>query len=492
MTSHWCYQNIGEYLKLKGLLSHEHIDIICKKQKHTNKLFGEMAVEMKLINENDLLDAISKIYNIESINLDFIYIRKEILQSIDIATAEACLSIVFFVDDLCVKVAVADPGNLNALDEIRILFPSKKVEFYAAKKSEIIRLLEIIKYNLDSVKQDPLLLLNKIIFDAVEMQSSDLHFEPLENLVRIRVRIHGILQILCEIDLESWQRIQSKLKLIANLNITENRRPQSGHARVYLGGKIVDLRISTHPGIFGENFVIRIFDLVNGVKSLEELNFINEDFEWLKKIISFPSGIVLVTGPTGSGKTTTLYALLKEINSFEINIMTLEDPVEYHIHGIRQLDLREEGILSFADGIRSILRQDPDVLLIGEIRDEATAAAAVRASLTGRLVLATLHASTPTECLRRLIDLGLKTSDFVPSLVGIFSQRLIRKTDKKGRFPLVEYIYFSEEKKQQFLALGDANKIEIDKTFKKSIKEAIAKKLTNENEIMRVFGNVYL
>ncbi|MDR1236162.1 MAG: Flp pilus assembly complex ATPase component TadA, partial [Holosporaceae bacterium] len=289
-------------------------------------------------------------------------------------------------------------------------------------------------------------------------------------------------------------RIKSKLKLISNLNITENRRPQSGHTRIHLAGKTIDLRISTHPGIFGENFVVRIFDLSNGVNSLIDLGFSSEDFLWLRRVISFPSGIFLIVGPTGSGKTTTLYSLLKEINSASINVMTLEDPVEYQIEGIKQLDLREEGILSFADGVRSILRQDPDVMLVGEIRDEATAATAVRASLTGRLVLATLHAATPIEGIRRLLDLGLKLSDFIPNLIGIFSQRLVRRSDNvelgyRGRFPLTEYIFFSEELKKNILEHESINMCKVDKSFQNSWKEAVDCNLTDLNEIRRVFGS---
>jgi type IV pilus assembly protein PilB len=280
------------------------------------------------------------------------------------------------------------------------------------------------------------------------------------------------------------------LKIISKLDIAESRRPQSGHARIQLAGKAVDLRISTHPGNFGENVAIRIFDLSNGVKSLNELGFANDDLRWLRKVISFPSGIFLVVGPTGSGKTTTLYSLLKEISSIETNVMTLEDPIEYQIEGVKQLELKEGGLLSFADGVRSVLRQDPDVMLIGEIRDEETAAMAVRASLTGRLALATLHAPTPLDGLRRLTDFGLKLSDFIPSLIGIFSQRLVRYCDgRKGRFPIVEYIYFSEELKKNLVEIGDISICKARRTFQSSAERALASNLTNICEIERVLGN---
>jgi type II secretory ATPase GspE/PulE/Tfp pilus assembly ATPase PilB-like protein len=461
-------KNIGELLLNRELLTKEQISIVAKTQMKTDLLFGQVALNLGFLDEEDLVKILSELYSIEIISLEFLYIDKQTLMSMEYEIAALYFAIPFFVDDEYAKIAIADPGDLRAIDVINACFKNKKVKFFIAQKTEILKFLEIIKCNAENIEKDPLLLLNKIIFNALESKASDIHFEPAENFIRVRMRIDGVLHIFKSVDLDSWARMKSKLKLISNLNITENRRPQSGHTRIYLAGKTVDLRISTHPGVWGENFVVRIFDLSKGISSLFELGFSEGDFLWLKKVVSFPSGIFLIVGPTGSGKTTTLYSLLKEINSSSVNIMTLEDPVEYQINGIKQLDLREEGILSFADGVRSILRQDPDVMLVGEIRDEATAATAVRASLTGRLVLATLHAANPSEGIRRLMDLGLKLSNFVPSLVGIFSQRLVRyfvDNQYRGRFPLTEYIYFSEELKQNLLKYKDVAGCQVDKTF---------------------------
>ncbi|MDR3155968.1 MAG: Flp pilus assembly complex ATPase component TadA [Holosporaceae bacterium] len=490
---------IGNILISRGLISSENVGTILKVQRSSDMLFGQLAVNLGFLNENDLLSVLSDLYQMPAINMEFLYIKNEILNSISREIAEFCRAVPFFLDDKVVKIAIADPGNLQAIDKINSHFRGLAAEFFVAKESDILHFIEIMKCNTDYAKDNPLFLLNKIIFEALEYRASDIHFEPLKNFVRVRLRIDGILTITESVDYESWSRIQAKLKLITNLNIMENRRPQSGHARIYLAGRIVDLRISTHPGIFGEDFVIRVFDLSNGVKSLDELGFSLEDFLWLKKITSFPSGIFLVVGPTGSGKTTTLYSLLKEMNSTSVNIMTMEDPIEYQIDGIRQLELKEEGLLSFADGVKSILRQDPDVMLIGEIRDEETAAVTVRASLTGRLVLATLHAATPIEGMRRLMDLGVRMVDFVPLLVGIFSQRLVRRSRQDendsqkctGRFPLSEYIYFSDELKQQLLLEKDLNLCRVDKTFKSSIREALEHQLVSIDEIRRVFGDLW-
>ena len=479
---------IGEIFLERDLVSQEQISAIANKK--SNRLFGQKAVELGLISEEDLVDILSEIYRIEIISLEFLYIKKETLKLLKTETAVECCAVAFFEDQLSVKIAISDPGNIIAIDKIRSQIKNREVKFFIAKESEILRFLEIMKSDNERIESNPMMLLNKILFKASEQKASDIHFEPMENLVRVRFRIDGILKSFQIIEKESWNRIQSRLKLIANLDITENRRPQSGHTRIHLAGKTIDLRISTHPGIFGENFVIRIFDLSSGIKSLAELNFDYDDFCWLKKAISYPNGIFLIIGPTGAGKTTTLYSLLQSLNSSNLNIMTLEDPVEYQIEGIRQLDIQEEGIVTFADGIRSILRQDPDIILIGEIRDEATAAMAVRASLTGRLVIATLHAATPLEGIRRLQDFKLKLSDFIPSLIGIFSQRLIRYkkgNSYKGRFPISEYVFFSEPLKNKILA-GDLN-FELDKTFKTSAQNAIDKNLTDIQEIKRVLGH---
>lgn len=486
---------IGQKLRHKGCLSPEEIDIVLKRQKRNGRLFGELAVELGFLKENDLVQTLSDIYNCFIVSLEFLYFDHKVLESLPYEIASHSLAIPFEKNGNNIKIAISDPGDIKAIDKITSFFKGGNVEFFVAKKSQIKYFLDIIKYKKYDAN-DPLFLLNKILFDALKLLASDIHFEPNKNLVRVRVRIDGILQVLTSVDLDTWLRMKAKLKLISDLSITEHRLPQSGHTRMHLGGKIVDMRISTHPGIFGENFVIRIFDLSNGIKSLSELGFLKDDLLWFKKLIKQPSGLLLIVGPTGSGKTTTLYSLLKEINSPSINIMTLEDPVEYHIEGIKQLDLKEDGLLSFADGVKSILRQDPDVLLIGEIRDEETASSAIRAALTGRLVLATLHASNPIEGLRRLVDLNLKLSDFIPSLIGIFSQRLVKKKfdniKKLGRFPLSEYISFSSNVKEKILNGIDFSNLKMDKTFLESAHEALKNNLTTKVEIRRILGNLDL
>ncbi|MDR2794395.1 MAG: Flp pilus assembly complex ATPase component TadA [Holosporaceae bacterium] len=491
-------QNIGNIFLKKRLLTEKQIDAILEYQKTKNMLFGRLAVFLKFLQEDHLLEVLAELYTIDSVSLEFLYIDDQTLHLLDHETALSCMAVVFSADSESVNVALADPGDVKAIDKINARFKNLQIKFFVAKESEILRFIEIMKSSSDGVAKDPLLLLNKIIFDAIEAEASDIHFEPQESYVRVRARVDGLLRLVTRLSPEFWPRIKAKLKLMAKLDITDRYRPQSGHVKISLGGKSVDLRISTHLDKSEEGIVVRILDASSGLKSLKELGFTPEDFAWLKKISTFSSGIFLIAGPTGSGKTTTLYSLLKEIDSPQVNIMTLEDPIEYQIEGVKQMELREDGLLSFADGVRSILRQDPDVILIGEIRDEETAMTAIRASLTGRLVLATIHATNPTDGIRRLLNFNLKLSDILPSLIGVFSQRLVRycnnspESKVRGRFPLTEYLYFSEEEKKKILSTGDVSELKPDKSFAMSIEEALRNGLTTANEIERIIKNAYI
>jgi type II secretory ATPase GspE/PulE/Tfp pilus assembly ATPase PilB-like protein len=497
ISKNFYLQSISAAFLSNGLLTEEQISIITKAQRTNKILFGQLAVNLGFLKEDDLLNHLSEIYFIEPVSLEFLYISNEVLTSLSNDISIFSLAIPFYKDNEVVKIAISDPGNLKAIDMIVSHFKNLETKFYIAKESEILRFIEIIKNKTYDVKKNPLLLLNKIIFDSIEKQVSDIHFEPHNNFINVRIRINGILENYTKINYELWNRIKSRLKIISNLDIAETRKPQSGHARINMAGKTIDMRISIHPDQFGEAIAVRLFDLSNDVKALNELGFQEDDIDWLRNAISHPNGIFLIVGPTGSGKTTTFYSLLKEIKSPNINIMTLEDPIEYQIDGIKQLELRENGLISFADGVRSILRQDPDVMLIGEIRDEETAASAIRAALTGRLVFATLHASTPINALRRLINLGIPLCDIIPLLIGIFSQRLVRSVEceesaKEHRFPIVEYMSFTDEMKKKLTKTGDIGICKLNKTFKSSSKSAINNKLTNFNEIKRVLGDVSL
>lgn len=482
---------IGEMIVSRGYMTSEQCNSVLYRQRSSQELFGELAVQMNLISEDDLNKILSELYNIDYIDLDFVQIPADISTTLSYKSLVEYCAMPFKIDQY-IHIAVSDPGNIVTVDKIKRDLCRNRVKFYLSSKQKIMRKLSMLIEN-NITQFDPVILLNDLLCIAVEKHASDLHFEPSDKEVVVRCRIDGILNRLKTINSGIWPKIKSRLKILAGLNIAETRRPQSGHTKIKILEKTIDLRVSTHPCIFGEVVAIRILDPGVGIRSLHSLGFPLDDINFLSNAVRNPHGIFLISGPTGSGKTTTLYALLQEINKDSINIMTLEDPVEYQIEGIKQLDVRDEGILSFADGIRSLLRQDPDVILVGEVRDEQTASAILRASLTGRLVLATVHAATPQEALQRLVNLGVDIREFATQLIGIFSQRLLRRGKASlysGRFPVAEYFYSTPDIRKR-ISEADTN-IAIQRTFVDSIQHAITSSLTDMAEVRRVFGYGYI
>ncbi|MDR1365751.1 MAG: Flp pilus assembly complex ATPase component TadA [Holosporales bacterium] len=422
------WDKFGQCLVEWGFIRQDQVDVILLEQKKEGQLFGDLAVKLGFIDEGWLTKATARYFGLSFVDLDNQPIDDELSCVLTEPFTRKHQIIAFAFENDAVCVALSDPGNVVAKNEIEQLLAGKSVKFFCASTAQI-------KHALDDQRVRHLKLSHKnasktvdeILVYASKNNASDIHFETLQDVVRIRVRIDGILSLYKEIHIESWPQIKGRIKVLGNLNITECRMPQSGHANVILSNRSVNLRIATHPSVFGEAVVVRLLDLNNDLLSLPKLGFPGDITAALKQIISRPSGLFIIAGPTGAGKTTTLYALIHELKGKKLNIMTLEDPVEYQMPGLRQLDLREEGILTFAEGIRSVLRQDPDVILIGEIRDENTAAMAVRAALTGRLVMATIHSVDILGAFPRLMDLGVTLHDLSCCLVGVMSQRLLRK-----------------------------------------------------------------
>lgn len=483
---------IGSLLVSLGHITQEQKKTILYEQLTCCELFGELALQKRMVSENDLYQVLSKIYKLKFIDLDFFKIDLQVTQLLPNNIADLCVAIPFAKSRYEISVAISDPGNVDKIDAINRAISQYKVTFYISSKQKILRAIALTRNeNVDDYTAIPYL--NGLLSFAVERNASDLHFTPTEDIVVVKARLDGVLQDIKEFPITIWGRIKSRLKVIANLNIAESRKPQSGHTSLFINEKKIDLRISTHPSIFGECIAIRILDSSCGLKKLDELKFPTEDVVFLNRIMQNSHGIFLIVGPTGSGKTTTLYSLLQGINNGNLNIMTLEDPVEFQIPGIKQLDLRDEGLITFADGIKSILRQDPDVILVGEIRDEHTAKAVLRASLTGRLVLATLHSATPIEALQRLSDLELDMRELSTQLLGIFSQRLLRKKANgiySKRIPVSEYFECDKTVKNK-IAINSFD-IGLTKSFKTSINALISQKLTDEAEVIRVLGHAYL
>lgn len=353
-------------------------------------------------------------------------------------------------------VAIADPLNLYALDELQLML-DKKIKSVVVAEDKILGLInecynheagatskliaglaeettnngrdEFEVYDLlESKEQDaPIIrLLNLILGEAIGQRASDIHFEPFENDLQIRYRIDGILQPRHAPKSEYQSHLLTRIKVLAKLDIAEHRLPQDGRIKMKMGGREIDFRVSTIPVAHGERIVLRILDKGNVSLGLKELGMFPAMLDEFRRLISLPEGIVLVTGPTGSGKTTTLYSALCETISKEINVMTVEDPVEYKLPGIAQIAVHPKIGLTFATGLRHILRQDPDVIMIGEIRDHETAEIAIQASLTGHLVLSTLHTNDAPSAITRLVDMGVEPYLLSSTVVGILAQRLVR------------------------------------------------------------------
>lgn len=266
---------------------------------------------------------------------------------------------------------------------------------------------------------------------AVSRRASDIHIEPMQDKTRIRLRVDGMLQVLCDLPKSDQDGVVSRIKVLGEMDITEKRLPQDGHLEKAIENRLIDLRISTMPTVHGEKVVVRILDKTTTFSSLDKLTFTDENLTAYRNLFRSPHGIVLVTGPTGSGKSTTLYATLNELNKPETNIITIEDPVEYQLEGVNQIALNTKAGLTFANGLRAIVRQDPDIIMVGEIRDEETARIAVQAALTGHLVLSTLHTNSAVGAITRLLDMGIEPYLLASCLRGVVAQRLVRRVCPK-------------------------------------------------------------
>lgn len=374
-------------------------------------------------------------------------------------------------------VAVSDPLNLEPLEELRYMLDMKIEAVYSPKEvilhsigeyynqetgaaSEWIASLakegeegkdeEVEVYDLleTSREQAPIIkLLNLILTEAIQQGASDIHFEPHDSGLRVRYRIDGVLQTRHSPAPEFQAQLLTRIKVMAKMDIAEHRLPQDGRIKLRMGRREIDFRVSTVPASGGERVVLRILDKGSVILGLDRLGMLPQAFEAFHKLISMPEGIILVTGPTGSGKTTTLYSVICEIYNDEINIMTIEDPVEYNLKGIAQISVKPKIKLDFARGLRHILRQDPDVIMIGEIRDVETAEIAIQAALTGHLVLSTLHTNDAPSSITRLVDMGIEPYLLSSTIIGIAAQRLVRRICPDCKFPY-------EPTDQELLSIG--------------------------------------
>lgn len=445
-------QKLGTLLIESGIITQKQLDETLVLQEKTPKKLGELLIERGLVNEQEIFRALEYQYHIPYVDLGETAIEPQIPRLISEGVAKKHTLIPIKLEGGVLTVAMSDPLNFYAMDDVKRA-TGLEVKPAMATKSDILnsieryygkesaeKALEELKENYDidftdideqfgdSVSNAPVVrLVNSIIQHAIKTNASDIHIEPQEDDLRIRIRIDGELQEVMRTTKGAHSAIVTRIKIMGQMDIAEKRLPQDGRIETSIDHENVDLRLSILPTVFGEKIVIRVLDIRGSAYNKSSLGFTPENLELLEKIMKSSNGIILVSGPTGSGKTTTLYAVLQELNKPNVNIITVEDPVEYRMPGVNQVQVNTKAGLTFATGLRSILRQDPDIIMIGEIRDSETAQIAIRSAITGHLVLSTIHTSDAAASIIRLVDMGVEPYLVSSSVVGLIAQRLVRK-----------------------------------------------------------------
>jgi type II secretory ATPase GspE/PulE/Tfp pilus assembly ATPase PilB-like protein len=441
---------LGSLMLAQGLISQDQLNIALKEQALNPLPLGKQLVQLGFVTEFSLRDILAAKTGYAVVDLQSAAADVAAIQLVPEAFARRyrILPLSFNENSQQLIVAVADSYNLLALDQLAGLLPAAiKVlpllaaeaqlddyldRFYGYELSVDGILREIETGEIDTLAQEsytqPVLrLVDALLVDAVKRNASDIHFEPEYGFLRVRYRLDGVLQQIRSLHKSYWPAVLVRLKVICGMDIAETRAPQDGHLQMRLCGRIIDFRAATHPTIHGENLVLRILDREKSIIPLSSMGLRPEILQQLQAMLQRPEGILIVTGPTGSGKTTTLYSLLAALNHESVNIMTLEDPVEYPLNLMRQTSVSESYKLDFASGIRSIMRQDPDVILVGEIRDSETASMAFRAAMTGHQVFTTLHTNSALASFSRLWDIGILPELMAGNMIGVVAQRLVRK-----------------------------------------------------------------
>ncbi|MBU1112353.1 MAG: Flp pilus assembly complex ATPase component TadA [Candidatus Omnitrophica bacterium] len=442
-------KKLGEILIEQKVVTEDVLRQALSDQKVTRQRLGEILIERGWVRAEDINIALAHQMEIETVSLADYVIDSQILSVIIEEEARKYKLMPLFKAGNVLSVAMANPNDVVAIDQLRRQ-TSFQIKPLAATESDIFWAIEqyyqssgtvetvltgidIDKLQKGDSKQEMaiLKLVNMLITHAVHERISDIHIEPEKNTVNIRYRLDGMLHKQYVLPKVLQGAVTSRIKILANLDISEKRLPQDGRIRMRVEGREIDFRVSTCPTVSGENTVLRVLDKTGLTLGLEGLGFPGRDLERFKKMFTSPYGIILVTGPTGSGKTTTLYSVLQQLNKEDVNVMTVEDPVEYQFHGMRQVNVNSSIGLTFAAALRSFLRQDPDIVMVGEIRDLETAEIAVQAALTGHLVLSTLHTNDAPSAFSRLVEMGVEPFLVSSSLLGVLAQRLVRKVCDK-------------------------------------------------------------
>jgi len=458
-------EKLGEILLKENLITPKQLQDVIKEAKEKNIRIGEALTSLGILKDNEILQFLAKTYKLPSVNLEKVKLDPDVVRIIPAEVARRNKLIAIKRTGPNLMVAMADPTNLSAIDEINFLtgYNAEPVvalehqimkaieEYYGVKEEQVPagqedfqEIFETEEGGLEVVEEKeaeegveelmraaenkPVVkFVNKLMHDAIRLKASDIHIEPYEKEFRIRFRIDGVLQEVVKPPLKMKDAIISRVKIMSKMQLDEKRRPQDGRIKMRVGNNDIDMRVSCLPTVFGEKIVIRLLDKSNLQLDMTKLGFEEDQLKHFKDAINKPYGMVLITGPTGSGKTTTLYSALSELNKIDVNISTAEDPVEYNLPGINQVHIREEVGLSFAAALRAFLRQDPDIIMVGEIRDYETAEIAIKAALTGHLVLSTLHTNDAPSTVTRLLNMGIEPFLLTASLNLVGAQRLCRK-----------------------------------------------------------------
>jgi type IV pilus assembly protein PilB len=460
-------ERIGELLIREGLITRDALDKALQEQKNTGMRVGYNLVKLGFIDEVDLTRMLARQYRMPAVDLSNFEVDARIAKLIPPELAQRHLVLPLKREGRTLTVAMADPSDLGVIDDLKFItrydiFPVIAGEYtlrnaierhYGETPDDALQNLladigddgdvEVVEDREEEVNATALAaaiddapvvkLINGLLTDAVKRGASDIHFECYEHEMRVRYRVDGALQEVMKPPMKLKAALISRFKIMANLNIAERRVPQDGRIKLKIGKKVIDYRVSTLPTLFGEKVVLRILDKGNLTLDLEKFGIEPRAEHDLMEAVSNPYGMVLVTGPTGSGKTTTLYSALSKVNNIDVNIMTAEDPVEYNLYGINQVLVRTEIGLSFAAALKAFLRQDPNIIMIGEIRDLETGGIAIKAALTGHLVMSTLHTNSAPETVTRLLDMGLEPFNVASALNLVLAQRLVRRICSRCR-----------------------------------------------------------
>lgn len=441
---------LGDLLIRENLITDEQLQIALNEQKASgfSKKLGEILINSGFVTNKEMSHVLSNQLNIEFVDLFGQKIDFHGLSRFSIPLLEAAQAIPFKEDEDYIYIATADPLNYDALEALERHIATKPLKIYLSFKQDVRHIFErfeIIKKTqmiVSEVKREinnegakggdgessaVMQLIGLIIKDAILRRASDLHIEPEQRSMSVRTRVDGILQETFVFDLEIYTALASRVKLLGNLDISERRKAQDGRFSLNIAGGEYDFRLSSTPTLFGESIVMRILDQQKVLLNLYELGFQGKNLEKFSDIIHSPYGIILITGPTGSGKTTTLYAALNEVKSIENKVLTIEDPIEYQLPLVQQVQVNERIGFGFSEALKSFLRQDPDIILVGEIRDFETLNSAAQASLTGHLVFSTLHTNDAPSAIGRMVQMGLQPYLIADALIGIVAQRLVRK-----------------------------------------------------------------